>query len=87
MKRKLMAFMLVLSVALALVPKQVSAAQMELPEPVMAPMALPQADAQPLADTYTITMTYSGHGTAELDANSAKAGEYIYFMADPDPGY
>ena len=87
MKRKLMAFALVLSMVLALVPAHVSAALEEMPAPVLAPMALPQNEAQPLADTYTITMTYSGHGTAELDTHSAKAGEYIYFMADPDPGY
>ena len=94
MKRKLMALALMLSLVRALVPVQASAAQMQMPEPVMEPMALPedpmalpQEPAQPQVDTYTITLTYSGHGTAELYANSAKAGEYIYFMADPDPGY
>ena len=87
MKRKLMALALVLSMALALVPADVSAAQVELPEPVMAPMALPQADVQPLADTYEIEMTYTGPGKAELYATKAGAKESVYFLADPDPGY
>ena len=82
-----MALALVLSMALALVPADVSAAQVELPEPVMAPMALPQADVQPLADTYEIEMTYTGPGKAELYATKAGAKESVYFLADPDPGY
>ena len=87
MKRKLMAFALVLSMVLALMPAQASAAQMELPAPVMAPMALPGTEAQPLATTYEIEMTYTGPGKAELYATKAGARESVYFLADPDPGY
>ena len=87
MKRKLMALALVLSMALSLVPAGVSAAQMELPEPVMAPMALTEDTAQPLATTYEINMTYTGPGKAELYATKAGARESVYFLADPDPGY
>ena len=87
MKRKLTALALMLSLVLALVPVQASAAQARMPEPVLAPMALTEAPAQPQAATYSITMTYSGPGRAELYADKAGAGEYVYFLADPEPGY
>ena len=85
MKRKLMALML--SLVLALVPVQASAAQMQMPEPVMEPMALTGAPALPQATTYKIEMTSTGPGKAELYADQAGARESVYFLADPDPGY
>ena len=87
MKRKLMALALVLSMVLSLVPARVSAAQEEMPAPVLAPMALPEAEVQPLATTYQIEMTSTGPGKAELYATKAGARESVYFLADPDPGY
>ena len=87
MKRKLMALALMLSLVLALVPVHASAAQMQMPEPVMEPMALTGAPALPQADTYKIEMTSTGPGKAELYADKAGARESVYFLADPDPGY
>ena len=87
MKRKMMALALALCLVLALVPYHASAAQMEMPAPMMAPMALGEADAQPLATTYKIEMTSTGPGKAELYATKAGARESVYFLADPDPGY
>ena len=87
MKRKLMALALMLSLVLALVPVHASAAQEQMPEPVMEPMALTGAPALPQADTYKIEMTSTGPGKAELYADHAGARESVYFLADPDPGY
>ena len=87
MKRKLMALALMLSLVLALVPVHASAAQMQMPEPVMEPMALTGAPALPQAATYKIEMTSTGPGKAELYADKAGARESVYFLADPDPGY
>ena len=87
MKRKLMALALMLSLVLALVPAQALAAQAQMPEPVLTPMALPQEPALPTADTYKIEMTSTGPGRAELYADKAGARESVYFLADPDPGY
>ncbi|MBQ8354828.1 MAG: S-layer homology domain-containing protein [Oscillospiraceae bacterium] len=87
MKRKLMALALMLSLVLALVPVQASAAQEQMPEPVMEPMALTGAPALPQAATYKIEMTSTGPGKAELYADHAGARESVYFLADPDPGY
>jgi hypothetical protein len=82
-----MALALMLSLVLALVPVQASAAQMQMPEPVMEPMALTGAPALPQAATYKIEMTSTGPGKAELYASTAGARESVYFLADPDPGY
>ena len=87
MKRKLMALALMLSLVLALVPVQASAAQEQMPEPVMEPMALTGVPALPQAATYKIEMTATGPGKAELYASTAGARESVYFLADPDPGY
>ena len=87
MKRKLMALALMLSLVLALVPVHASAAQMQMPEPVMEPMALTGAPTLPQAATYKIEMTSTGPGKAELYADKAGARESVYFLADPDPGY
>ena len=85
MKLKALALALVLAMTVGLLP--VSAASFQgLPEPVLSPAALPELT-QPQAKTYSITMTYSGPGKAELYATSAEAGDYVYLLADPDPGY
>ena len=87
MKRKLMALALMLSLVLALVPVHAAAAQEQMPEPVMEPMALTGVPALPQAATYKIEMTSTGPGKAELYADKAGARESVYFLADPDPGY
>ena len=87
MKHRILALALVLILALALVPVQAAAAQLQaLPEPAIAPAALPERP-QPRKDTYTITLTHSGSGRAELYNAAAGAGESVYFLADPEPGY
>ena len=85
MKRRALALVLALCMVLAMVPVRASAAQ-GLPEPVLAPAALPEL-AQPQAKTYSIEMTSTGPGKAELYAKTAGARESVYFLADPDPGY
>ena len=85
MKRRALALVLALCMALAMVPVRASAAQ-GLPEPVLAPAALPEL-AQPQAKTYSIEMTSTGPGKAELYAETAGARESVYFLADPEPGY
>ena len=87
MKRKAMALVLTLCLVLAMVPVRASAAAVRsLPEPVLAPMALPEL-AQPQAKTYSVTMTCTGPGKAELYTKTAGARESAYFLADPEPGY
>ena len=85
MKRIAMA--LIVCMLLALVPAQASAAQFRaLPEPIPAPTALAELP-HPQGKTYSITMTSTGKGQAELYASKAAAGESVYFLADPEPGY
>ena len=85
MKHRILALALML--ILALVPVQAAAAQLQaLPEPAIAPTALAER-LQPQKTTYTITMTHSGSGKAELYNAAAGAGESVYFLADPEPGY
>ncbi|MBQ7098531.1 MAG: S-layer homology domain-containing protein [Oscillospiraceae bacterium] len=87
MKRNALAFVLALVLALSVVPgAALAAAPAEMPEPILAPAALPEL-AEPMAKTYSITMTAAGNGKAELYATSAGARESVYFLADPDPGY
>ena len=87
MKQRAFALVLALCMVLAVLPAPAAAAQVRgLPEPVAAPMALPELT-QPTAKTYSIEMTYSGHGYAELYSTSAGAKESVYFLADPEPGY
>ena len=87
MKQRAFALGLALCMVLAVLPAPAAAAQvLGLPEPVAAPMALPELT-QPTAKTYSIEMTYSGHGYAELYSTSAGARESVYFLADPEPGY
>ena len=87
MKHRVLALILALVLTLALVPPRAFAAQLKsLPEPALMPMAqgvLPQ----PQAKTYSVTMTSSGSGEAELYNTAAGAGESVYFLADPEPGY
>ena len=85
MKRKAMALLLALVVALSVVPVTAQAA-VTMPAPVVAPAALPEL-AAPQAKTYSISLTYSGKGKAELYATSAGAKDTVYFLADPEPGY
>ena len=88
MKRKALALVLVLVMAVGLLPlSALAAAPHQLPEPVLAPAALPEAPAAPQADTYSIEMTSTGPGKAELYADTAGALESVYFLADPEPGY
>ena len=85
MKRIAMA--LVLCLLLALMPVQASAAQLlPLPEPAAVPTALIELP-QPQGKTYSVTMTATGKGKAELYTTTAAAGESVYFLADPEPGY
>ena len=82
------AFALLLAVTLVLTALSgfsYGPALQKFPEPAAAPMALPGI-VQPLADTYSITMTSTGPGTAELYADTAGARERVYFLADPEPG-
>ena len=88
MKLKALAFALAIVLVLSAVPVQAQAtASLTMPEPVLAPAALGELSVRPQAKTYSITMTYTGNGKAELYATSAGARESIYFLADPDPGY
>ena len=88
MKYRILPLVLALCMVLSLVPGAVAAAvPQELPEPVFAPMALPETPARPQAQTYSITMTSTGPGVAELYADTAGARDSVYFLADPEPGY
>ena len=87
MKQKELALLLALVLALSVVPgAALAAAPLTVPEPVLAPAALP-APAAPQAKTYSISLTYSGNGKAELYTTSAGAKDTVYFLADPEPGY
>ena len=88
MKKRVIGLILALCLMLGLLPGTVSAAaDRELPEAVMLPAARPAEVVRPMAGTYTITLTSSGPGTAELYTTSANARERIYFLADPEPGH
>ena len=87
MKQRAFALILALCMVLALVPGVSAADVRAIPEAVLAPAALPELPAQTQAGAYTITMTATGPGVAELYATSAGAGESVYFLADPEPGY
>ena len=80
MKQRAFALVLALCMVLAVLPAPAAAAQVRgLPEPVAAPMALPELT-QPTAKTYSIEMTYSGHGYAELYSTSAGASSEVISM-------
>ena len=88
MKRKALALVLALVLALSAVSGAAMAAPapLSMPEPVLAPAALPEL-VKPQAASYSITMTSAGPGRAELYADTAGARESVYFLADPEPGY
>jgi hypothetical protein len=50
-------------------------------------MALRQETVCHQEGPYTITLSATGPGVAELYTASAGAGERVYFLADPEPGY
>ena len=87
MKKRALALVLAVILAAGLLPMTARASGLTaLPEAVAAPAALPELSA-PQADTYSITMTSTGSGRAELYNKTAGPGESVYFLADPDPGY
>ena len=93
MKKKALALVLVLCMALSLLPATAFAAQPK-PAPqagVMSPQAvgeLQPAAVSPNAKSYSVSLTSSGHGEAELLVDSpAKVGSEVYFLANPDDGY
>ena len=87
MKKKALALILALCMVLAPLSLRAEAAQFRsLPTVQAAPMGKIEP-AQPQKDTYSIEMTATGPGRAELYGNAAGAGESIYFLADPEPGY
>ena len=87
MKRNALALVLALVLAVGLLPVSArAAAPRSLPEPILAPMALPELP-EPQGKTYSITLTATGPGRAELYSKTAGARESVYFLADPDPGY
>ena len=87
MKKKALALVLALCMVLALAPMRAEAAQFRaFPAPQAAPAGKTEP-AQPLKDTYSIEMTATGPGRAELYGTAAGAGESVYFLADPEPGY
>ena len=88
MKQRSFALILALCMVLAALPICASAAAVQaVPAPVLAPAALPDRPALPQANTYSITMTYTGPGYAELYTDTAGARDSVYFLADPEPGY
>ena len=99
MKLKVLALLLALVLVLSAVPATAraaapmtvpatarAAAPMTVPAPVVVPAALPEL-AAPQAKTYSISLTQSGNGKAELYSASAGAKEIVYLLADPEPGY
>jgi len=87
MKQRAFALILALCMVLTVLPGFTFGAELQaLPAPVLAPAALPGSPAEPLAGAYTIEMTVTGPGVAELYADSANALESVYFLADPEPG-
>ena len=87
MKRNLFALILALCMVLSLVPGAAAAGVLALPAPGIALQAMPEAPAEVQAGAYTVTLTSTGPGVAELYSTSAGAQESVYFLADPEPGY
>ena len=103
MKKKALAFALVLCMVIAMLPVSVFAAPARqtarieaLPlnenqtQLLVAPQALPELPAEPDAGKYKITAKVtkgSSYGEIELSASSANAGESVYLLANPDNGY
>ena len=93
MKKKALALVLVLCMALSMLPMTAFAAQPK-PAPtggMMMPTSvgkLEPAAVQPNAKSYSVSLTSSGNGDAELLVDSpAAVGSEVYFLADPDDGY
>ena len=93
MKKKALALVLALCMALSMLPVTAFAAQPK-PAPeagVMSPRSvgeLQPASVAPNASSYSVSLTGSGHGVVELLVSSpAKVGSQVYFLADPDDGY
>ena len=97
MKKKALAFALVLCMVIAMLPVSVFAAPASKAIEIQAqpqiqalPEALPQLPAEPNAGNYKITAKVvkgSSHGEIELYASSADARESVYLLANPDNGY
>ena len=103
MKKKALAFALVLCMVIAMLPVSVFAAPVRQTARIEAqplnenqtqllaePQALPEMPAEPNAGKYKITAKVtkgSSHGEIELSASSADARESVYLLANPDNGY
>ncbi|MBQ4549531.1 MAG: S-layer homology domain-containing protein [Oscillospiraceae bacterium] len=91
MKKKALALVLVLCMALSMLPMTAFAAQSGMAVKT-APVELDKlAGALPGVSTqasYTVTLTGGSHGETELLVSSpAPAGSEVYFLANPDDGY
>ena len=94
MKKKALALVLVLCMALSMLPVTAFAAQPK-PAPQTGTMMVPRTVGKleptavsPNAKSYSVTLTKSGPGQAELLVSSpAKVGSVVYFLANPDDGY
>ena len=103
MKKKALAFALVLCMVIAMLPVSVFAAPVRQTARIEAqplnenqtqllaePQALPEMPAEPNAGKYKITAKVtknSSRGEIELSASSADARESVYLLANPDDGY
>ena len=91
MKKKALAFALVLCMVLSMLPVSVFAAPVsEAAAPLTATTVgeLTPTAVEPNAKSYSVKISKTGKGTAELLVSSpAQAGSEVYFTADPDDGY
>ena len=103
MKKKALAFALVLCMVIAMLPVSVFAAPVKQTARIEAlplnenqtqllvdPQALPELPAEPNAGKYKITAKVtkgSSYGEIELSASSANRGDAVYLLANPDDGY
>ena len=77
MKRKALALVLALVLAVSVLPgTALAAAPMAMPEPVMMPAALPEL-VKPQAASYSVIMTSTGPGKAELYTETAGARDRV----------
>ena len=91
MKKKALAFALVLCMVIAMLPVSVFAAPVsEAAAPLTATAVgeLTPTAVEPNAKSYSVKISKTGKGTAELLVDSpAEKGSEVYFLADPDDGY
>ena len=91
MKKKVLAFALVLCMVIAMLPVSVFAAPAGGRGALVTAAAvgeLEPAAVEPNAKSYSVKISKTGKGTVELLVDSpAKVGSEVYFMADPDDGY